>query len=71
MLRLKVCLFVFLDVYVHSENTHSFSHNKGESARVKRPAIVVMVLLVLVFLVTGIASVAGDKDDDADDVAQT
>lgn len=66
----EACLFVFLYVYVDRQNPHRFSHDEGECAKVKGPAVVVVVLLILVLLVTGISGVARDVDDDADDVAQ-
>lgn len=66
----KACLFVFLNVYVNCENTHGFSYDEGECAKVEGPAVVVLVLPVLVLLVTGISRIAGDVNNDADDVAQ-
>lgn len=61
---------VFLDVNVDCKNTHGLSHDEGEGAEVKGPAVVVVVLLVLVFLVTGVPGVAGDVDDDGDVVPE-
>lgn len=64
-------LLVLLDVDVNYKNGNSFSHNKGESAKVEGPTIGVGVFLVIVSFVTGVPGIAWDVDNDADDVAQT
>ena len=64
-------LLVFLNVDVDGEDSHSFSDDEREGAKVERPAVGVGILLVVVSFITGVSCIAGDVDNDANYVAQT
>lgn len=68
---LKSQFFVFFNVNVYSQNSNCFCHNKRQSSKIKRPAIIVLVLFVLIPIITRITCIAWYVDNNSYNVTES